>query len=239
MSDRDMKRLIGLWLIAVVLLYLAGMAFGLVPSEAQVCEPDKSSQHCPSYNIFFAFVVYALYQLNFYGALIAAVATGVIALLTNRIKKISEDQLSHARKTDRAYLWPGFGMNDEISPVEREWRMTVNNTGRTTGVIKATHYALISEEVFNTGRFTFQEFRGRENVIPPEMGVGFIDMGLAPFRVKGVPIIACGYIVYDDIFGREHKQGWKHRLSHDKGRSDSLPGCYTSYKPWEKSEDSP
>jgi hypothetical protein len=111
--------------------------------------------------------------------------------------------------------------------VGRTWAVTVFNSGRTAGVLKTVHYALVSEVDFAAGKVAYTKFDGRENIIPPEMVPGSeIDTGVY-HDVIGDPKISVGYIEYKDVFGGIRTQGWKHRLHHDRPQSDALPGCYS------------
>jgi hypothetical protein len=140
-------------------------------------------------------------------------------------------------RLQRAYLWPGFGQTRSTSENdERIWLLTIHNTGRTAGVIKSIHHALVKEDDFEARRFEYEEFVGRENVIPPDMGERVIGTGIS-FAVRSESRISCGYVTYKDVFGHTQVQGWKHRLHLEK-RSDSLPGCYSDPHPerWAKSK---
>ncbi len=144
-----------------------------------------------------------------------------------QLKRAVDTAEKSDEKLQRAYVWPGFGHNEPL-PNGRRWFITLHNTGRTAGIIQTIHHAIISENDFNAGKFTYDVFDGRENVIPPQPIQ--IIAGLSYDILK--PRISCGYITYEDVFGKMQRQGWKHRLRLD-GNSNSLPGCYSSfYQPW-------
>jgi hypothetical protein len=137
---------------------------------------------------------------------------------------------------ERAYLWPGFGKSEPIAPHGRRWFVRVHNTGHTAGVIQTVYHALVLEEDFKAGRFTYEPFDGRENVIPPAFGPPIEEKTGIVYEIYR-PMISCGWIVYEDTFNRIRRRGWKHRLNliaNSAGNySDSLPGCYSAaYRPW-------
>lgn len=126
----------------------------------------------------------------------------------------------------RAYLWPGPGQVQQVGDDTKIF-ITVHNTGRTVGVIKAVFYELCTEEEYKAGNPKFQR-HDRENVIPPEMGGEMMRTGASVRLVGSGPMILHGYIIYTDIFQIERKCPWKHRV-YRAGRSDPLPGCYSEW----------
>jgi len=125
---------------------------------------------------------------------------------------------------ERAYIWPGFAFCIP-RPEEAEWNISLLNTGKTAGIFTKAYHALLTETEFKSGNTRRQEFDGRENVIPPNQPGTEMPSGITQI-VNAESRISCGYIIYTDVFGQTHVQGWKHRL-YPNGRSDSLPGCYS------------
>jgi hypothetical protein len=128
---------------------------------------------------------------------------------------------------ERAYLWPGFPTcSPQPDGNSVLWHISLLNTGRTPGMVKSIHYALLTEPDFNTGLVTHTKYDGMHDVVLPNTPGSERRTGLSQL-VVGEPKISCGYVVYSDIFGNTHKQGWKHRLHHDSRESEPLPGCYS------------
>jgi hypothetical protein len=145
-----------------------------------------------------------------------------------------------AEDQQRAYLWPGFGESEPIAPHGRRWFVRVHNTGQTAGVIQTVYHALVSEDDYKAGRLTYEPFDGRENVIPPAFGPPIEEKTGLVYEIQE-PMISCGWIVYEDIFGHTRRRGWKHRINIDANaagnHSDSLPGCYSAaYRPWKNAK---
>lgn len=150
----------------------------------------------------------------------------------------SQDQIAHSHQVQRSYLWPGFGKH-EPSEGGMRWFVTVTNTGRMAGVLKIIHYAVITDDDYEAGEYKFKTFTDREDIIPPGTGNPGQPTGL-DFPIK-CPMICCGWIEYEDVFGLDRKQGWKHRLrlTEDSAGNWSIPfpDCYSAaYKPWEGAE---
>jgi len=130
----------------------------------------------------------------------------------------------------RSYLWPGFGLlildktNARIGI-----HVGIRNTGRTAGIVKTVHHALISKEDWNIKKIiTYEVYDGREDAIPPDPNTE-VRSGVW-YRLNLMPKISCGWITYIDVFKADWRQGWAHEISMT-GRTESLPGCYTS-EPW-------
>ena len=143
-----------------------------------------------------------------------------------------------AEKSDetlqRAYVWPGFGKHEPLHN-GMKWFVTVTNTGQTAGILQAINYAVITQKAYEAGGFKFERFIDREDIIAPSTQNPGQETGL-DFTIDG-PMICCGWIEYEDVFGRIRKRGWKHRLNltpDSAGNfSNPLPGCYSlNYKPW-------
>lgn len=78
---------------------------------ATVCDPTKGHPNCPSYNVIAAFVLDGAYDLNYWGVLVTAVATGFIAWFTFSLRdatrqqaKLAERSGDHFTVTERAYV---------------------------------------------------------------------------------------------------------------------------------------
>src|SRR5262245_4729817 len=128
---------------------------------------------------------------------------------------------------ERAYLWPGFPTySPQPDGNSNLWHISLLNTGRTPGVVKSIHYALLTEPDFNMGLLTYTDYDGMHDIVLPNTPGSEPLTGISHL-VVGEPKMSCGYVVYSDIFGNTHKQQWKHRLHHDSSRSDPLPGCYS------------
>jgi hypothetical protein len=167
-------------------------------------------------------------------ALVTAVLIGVGWYQGVQLKR-SVDSAERSDKTlERAYLWPGFGLlifdkdGDRIGI-----HLGICNTGRTAGVIKTVHYALMPERDFrdfeNGKMITYKMFKDREDAIIPDPNVE-VRSGVW-HRLSEMPKVSWGWIEYVDVFGETQYQGWKH-IVQPTGHTESLPGCYT-YKPWE------
>ena len=128
---------------------------------------------------------------------------------------------------ERAYLWPGFPTcSPQPDGNSVLWDISLLNTGRTPGMVKSIHYALLTEPDFNMGLIAHTKYDGMHDVVLPNTPGSERRTGISQL-VVGEPKISCGYVVYSDIFGNIHKQGWKHRLHHDSRQSEPLPGCYS------------
>ena len=57
-----------------------------------VCDPTGSQQDCPRYNPLFAFAVSWAYDLNYWGAMVTAIATGFIAWFTFSLRDATKEQ---------------------------------------------------------------------------------------------------------------------------------------------------
>jgi hypothetical protein len=101
-------------LLAYVALFWWWASLGY-PAETQICNPPGSAENCESHNVLFAFAVAAIDKLNFYSALITALATGAIGYFTLTLKRSTdklwdagERQLRHLENTAerqlRAYI---------------------------------------------------------------------------------------------------------------------------------------
>jgi hypothetical protein len=130
----------------------------------------------------------------------------------------------------RGYLWPGFGLVILDQTTTRIGiHVGIRNTGRTAGIVKTVHHALVSKEDWDAKKIiTYEVYDGREDVIAPDPNTE-VRSGVW-YRLNIMPKISCGWITYIDVFGTEWRQGWAHVIN-ATGRTESLPGCYT-YKPW-------
>jgi hypothetical protein len=156
---------------------------------------------------------------------------------------VAHRAIDAARKRDeileRAYLWPGFGHSRELDGGKRrEWRIRVWNSGKTVGVLKEVRWAVVEPEEFEAGKKpNYTPYIGREDVIPPSLGKpDEIETGIIFTTCK--PMVCCGWIVWEDIFGNTQRQGWKHTLNlkADAAGNYSIPftGAYSrAYRPWE------
>jgi hypothetical protein len=164
-------------------------------------------------------------QLSFMRASLAEAKSATIAATeAATAAKLNAQAVINA---ERAYLWPGFA---KCSPQPGGhgtlWHISLLNTGRTPGVLLSLHHALMKEADFDMGLVEYTEFNAMHDVILPNNPGTERDSGVSQL-VVGEPKISCGYIVYTDVFGNTHKQGWKHRLHHDSRQSEPLPGCYS------------
>jgi hypothetical protein len=149
---------------------------------------------------------------------------------------VAHRAIDEAEKRDkilqRAYLWPGFGLiiTDKFSKLRMGIHLGIRNTGRTGGIVKTVHHALISREDWDAKTIiTYEVYDGREDIIPPDIN-SEVRSGVW-HRLEIMPKVSCGWITYIDVFEEEWRQGWAHEVS-ENGRTESLPGCYT-YKPWQ------
>ena len=177
-------------------------------------------------------------QLARFTELLALVTAFLIAvgIYQGAQLKRSVNSAERSDKTlERAYLWPGFGLlifdkdGDRIGI-----HVGICNTGRTAGVIKTVHYALMPKKDFddfeNGKIITFKKYKDREDSVPP-IPATEVRSGVW-HRLSEMPKVSWGWITYVDVFGDTQQQGWKH-IVQSTGHTESLPGCYT-YKPWEK-----
>ena len=83
-----------LWiaLLAIFLDFLHWWASLDYALHAAVCDPTTNNQNCVSYNVFFAFAVSWAYDLNYWGALVTAIATGFIAWFTFSLRDVTAEQ---------------------------------------------------------------------------------------------------------------------------------------------------
>ena len=131
---------------------------------------------------------------------------------------------------ERPYLWPGYGlMIEDQDSVRIGVHLGIRNTGRTVGIVKTVHHALINQEDYDTQAIiTYSTYQGREDAIIPDPNAE-ARSGVW-HRLDEMPKVSCGWITYLDIFGETHRQGYKY-LIHSDGRTNSLPNCFT-YEPW-------
>jgi hypothetical protein len=137
----------------------------------------------------------------------------------------------------RAHLWPGFGDHDPVVG-GMKWFITVTNSGQTAGVIKEINYFVELESIFFSGGGDLRRFTEREDVILPSPPRSRGEKTSCEFVIDQ-PKICWGWIVYEDVFGRKRKRGWKHRLNLTAdsagNHSNPLPGCYSwDYQPWKE-----
>ena len=176
--------------------------------------------------------------LNANGNAITAIETGLIAFFTFTLWGSNREQIRHNRKTERAYLWPGFAPHLRHHPIEgggANWNMSILNTGRTAGILHEIYHALVLEDDFTAGRFRYTRVKDRGEIIPPSRP-GEETPSDINAAVRTGTRISCGYIVYTDVYRERHYQGWKHRLD-ATGDSEPLPGCYNN--PPDKNHRSP
>jgi hypothetical protein len=142
--------------------------------------------------------------------------------------------IDEAEKRDkilqRAYLWPGYGLLIlDQQTVRFGIHLGIRNTGRTAGIIKTVHHALLSKEEFEANNsITYYVFNGREDAIIPDPNME-VRSGVW-HRLSEMPKISCGWITYIDVFGIKRCRGYKYIIDR-RGRTESLPGCFT-YEPW-------
>jgi hypothetical protein len=139
----------------------------------------------------------------------------------------------------RAYVWPGYGASYPIDDGKRrKWIIRVHNTGRTAGILQKIYFARPTMDEFKARKYVYEYYDGREDVIFSSNGTPIqVNTGL-DFTIDG-PTVCCGWIEYQDIFGKVRKQGWKHvlNLTADSAGNYSIPfpGCYSAaYKPWDE-----
>src|ERR1700747_1202620 len=90
--------------LCVYVVSLWAYALSGFPTEALICDPPGSAKDCNSHNILLTLVLYALYELNFYGVLITAIATGVIAKFTVTLARVGRQQIEDTHILERAYI---------------------------------------------------------------------------------------------------------------------------------------
>ena len=247
MLDRFLNRLVKwsperFWLYMTLFVVVAMEATSWLLSQAPLCIVDAKDYGeyyqegaCPTFHLFF--IVTMTHILEALGhEWINTISTAVIAIFTGTIFLINRKQFRHARQVEQAYLWPGFGKHEPVEGGMR-WFITVTNTGRMAGVLKVIRYARITDEEYNAGGYKFDTFTNREDIIPPETGNPGQPTGLD--FVIDKPMVCCGWIEFEDIFGQDRRQGWKHRLrlTEDSAGNWSIPfpDCYSAkYRPWEQ-----
>lgn len=127
-----------------------------------------------------------------------------------------------AEKVERAYLWPGYGlMIEDRDGVRIGIHLGVRNTGRTVGIIKTVHSALITKEEDEDSKniITYDVYRDREDAIIPDPNTE-ARSGVR-HRLNIMPRVSRGWITYRDIFGKTHRQGFRY-VVHPSGRTNSL-----------------
>jgi hypothetical protein len=128
---------------------------------------------------------------------------------------------------ERAYLWPGFAgqLGGMMKGGGYAWNISILNTGHTAGILNEIYHALVSEDDFKAGRFSYTVVPNRGEIIPPARPQEESPSGVI-VKVPTETLISCGYIVYTDVYRVRHEQAWKHRL-HATGASEALVGCYS------------
>jgi hypothetical protein len=142
-------------------------------------------------------------------------------------------ELSKTRDSilERAYLWPGPGLSHDmgLTPTglnRTVFFITVHNSGKTAGIITDIYYRLSTPADFEAGGKPFCHFQKEDVIVPgqPQKIIGtFVDL-IGPEEK-----ILHGRIIYTDVFKKQHVCPWKHRLYHNGGGSDPLPGCYSEW----------
>jgi hypothetical protein len=127
---------------------------------------------------------------------------------------------------ERAYLWPGLGMW-ETGPTSTRFHITIHNTGRTAATLKSVHLDLCQEGQYPPKSVKYMCFH-REDVIPPETGGKLMDTGAYCDLTGDEPKILHGYVCYMDVFKKERRCPWKHRV-YRNGVSEPLEGCYSEW----------
>jgi hypothetical protein len=96
-------RIICGFIAGIILLLIAAWLSG---STGQICESNQSTNQndCASYSLPIYVLINGVTFLNFYGVLITAIATGVIAWLTVTLAGVGKQQADDARIVQRAYI---------------------------------------------------------------------------------------------------------------------------------------
>jgi hypothetical protein len=234
------------YLPAIVLsLALLLIVDATISSLATCHPPDNSNGSQSSCTIFQGpFISLIIWLGNFFDThdkgivaaftAILAISTIGLWLSTQQLWKITDKMLRQAEKSDvileRAYLWPGYGLLiiDQVG-LRFGIHLGIRNTGRTAGIIKTVHHALLPKEEFEASKtITYYVFNGREDAIIPDPNAE-VRSGVW-HRLSEMPKVSCGWITYIDVFGTTRRRGYKYIIDH-RGRTDSLPDCFT-YEPW-------
>lgn len=229
-------------IVAFVVL-LQAWALAGYPTQALICEPPDSTKDCTSHNILFALVRHALYELNFYGVLITAVATAAIGRFTWTIKGINQSQLAHSHQVERAYFSGGCSIETRRSQramadlvtrklVERREptgnvEIHVNNYGKTPGEMLEISVefceasAIPAEPIYN--RSTCRDW------IAPGTEHRVIDVRMVPEKISNPVVYARLY--YRDIFSEKvHSCGFIQDIQGHRSRTLRPPTrAYTDW----------
>ena len=96
LNEKIRKKLPWAILLVVVLAIFADFVlwWGSLgyPLHAIVCDPTTNQKNCPSYNVLFAFAMSWAYDLNYWGMLVTAIATGFIAWFTFSLRDATAEQ---------------------------------------------------------------------------------------------------------------------------------------------------
>jgi len=109
-----------IFVACTVIAFLWWGSYGF-PTQGLICNPPDSAQNCESYNILFALTVSALNKLNFYGALIAAIATGIIAWLTCSLRDSTKKMWEETKVAADAALKSANVAEKALTNVERPY----------------------------------------------------------------------------------------------------------------------
>jgi hypothetical protein len=224
-------------LAAYVVLFWWWASLGY-PTETQICNPPGNAENCESHNVLFAFVVVALDKLNFYSALITALATGAIGYFTLTLKRSTdklwdagERQLAQSQENSerqlRAYIHVSEAKFINLGFPMAEFMVHFVNTGQTpahnvfaTIGIDLTDFPLTKELDAGAGGGT----KGITNLGRDGVGHARIDSprGLtgeeyAAVRDGKMAIFVFGKITYRDVFDREWETYYHCYVGGDQG----------------------
>lgn len=133
------------------------------------------------------------------------------------------------RQQQRAYIFGGPGCRLPVDGAEEEdIVITLENYGRTPGILKKISWGICPEADFYEG-LEFQGVLVREDAIQPDMD-NPKPVRAAKCRIKkgGPNQVFYGRIDYLDIFKDKHYSTWKHRVL-PNGKDEPLEGAYSDW----------
>lgn len=99
------RKIILVLALSAAAIILAAWESNLLPATADICEESHDgSEHCDSYNIFFAVAWNMAKAADHWSVSVTALATVLLAYITYRLVRLGRDQAKTSRAQLRAYM---------------------------------------------------------------------------------------------------------------------------------------
>lgn len=201
--------------VALIAIWIKWWASSGFPFEGQICEIADPPTNCSSYNVFF----YSAWRLakatDHWSALITAIATAVLAVITWRLITLGIEQGATTRAQLRAYLSVVIGpavYQDRERELRFEAKPLILNNGSTPAYnVRYSIRAAIMADT-EAGNFVYTEPPdaplSQASIGPNENRVmsGIVDQYVPDEDIqdicdaKGKALYVWGVVRYDDVF---------------------------------------